>query len=103
MPTGRLGAADLTAAVNTSLYTVPATKVATFSVCFCNRTAQPALVRLAIAGSASPTVSEWLLYDILLVGNGSIERTGLILDAAKIAVAYSNIAGVSATAYGFEE
>ena len=103
MPSGRLGAADLTAATNTTLYTVPAAKVATFSVFFCNRTAQPALVRLALASSASPTNAEWVLYDILVDGNGSIERTGLILDAAKLAVVYSNNAGVSATAYGFEE
>ena len=103
MASGRLGAADLTAATNTSLYTVPTGKLASFSVCFCNRTSIPALVRLAIATVSVPTNAEWVLYDIAVDANGSIERTGLILEATKITVVYSNIAGVTATAYGFEE
>lgn len=103
MATGRLGAADLTAATNTTIYTVPGGTVTTFSVCLCNRTGLPALVRLALASGASPTAAEWLLYDTPIDGNGTIERTGLVLDATKQVVVYANNAGVSATAYGFEE
>lgn len=103
MASGRLGAVDITASTNTTLYTVPTGKVSTFSVCFCNRTSLPSLVRLAIANTSTPTNAEWVLFDIKLDANGTIERTGLILDANKLVVVYANTAGVSATAYGFEE
>ena len=103
MATGRLGAADLAATTNTTLYTVPAGKAASFSVSFCNRNATPVTVRLALASAATPTNAEWVLYEALIEGNGALERTGLVLDAGKLAVVQSSAANVSAVAYGFEE
>lgn len=103
MASGRLGAADLAVTTNTSLYTVPASKVASFSVNFCNRNATPVAVRLALATTGTPTAAEWLIYEVVLEGYGTLERTGLVLDASKIAIVYSSAANVSAVAYGFEE
>lgn len=55
MASGRLGANDLAATTNTTVYTVPAGKLATFNVSITNRTSVAVSVRLAVASSSSPT------------------------------------------------
>jgi hypothetical protein len=102
MASGRLGAADLSAATNTTLYTVPVATTASFSVNFANRNSSSVLVRLAIGTSATPAATDWLIYDVSIAGNGSLERTGLVLDASKLVVVYSSAANVTAIAYGYE-
>jgi hypothetical protein len=103
MASGILGAANLTAATNTTLYTVPSSKTASFSINFCNRNSNAVMVRLALGSNASPATTDWILYDVVVPGNGSLERTGLVLDTTKLAVVYSNLSNVTATAYGYEE
>lgn len=103
MASGLLGAANLSAATNTTLYTVPVSKTASFSVNFCNRNTTSASVRLAIGSNATPAATDWLIYDVILAGNADLERTGLVLDASKLVVVYSSAANVTATAYGYEE
>lgn len=98
-----LGKADLTAATNTTLYTVPAGKTAACSVNFCNRFATPVTVRLAISATGTPDNSEWLFYDVVITGNGSLERSGLVVQAGELVVVYAASAGVSAMCYGYEE
>jgi len=44
MATGRLGAADLSAATNTTLYTVPATTFTVATVSLCNRSSSAVTV-----------------------------------------------------------
>jgi hypothetical protein len=102
MPTGRLGAADLLAATNTTIYTVPASTFSVVTVSICNRNATNITVRLAVAASASPTNAEFVEYDVTVGPNGVLERTGLVLDAAKLIVARSSAANVSAMVYGIE-
>ena len=103
MATGRLGAADLAATTNTTLYTVPAGKAASLSVNFCNRNATPVTVSLALSASGTPTAAEWLLFEFPLKPNSALERTGLVLCADQRAVVKASAVGVSATAYGFED
>lgn len=103
MPTGRLGAADLAAATDTSLYTVPASKTASLTVSLCNRGAAAAKVRLALAAAAAPTNAEYLEFDVSIPANGVLERSGIIADAGKMIVVRSDVATVSAVAFGFEE
>ena len=102
MPTGRLGAADLLAATNTTIYTVPASTFAVVTVSICNRNATNVNVRLAVAASASPTNAEFVEYDVQVGPNGVLERTGLVLDAARLIVARSSAANVTAMVYGIE-
>lgn len=102
MPTGRLGAADLLAATNTTIYTVPASTFAVVTVSICNRNATNVTVRLAVAASASPTNAEFVEYDVTVGPNGVLERTGLVLDAARLIVARSSAANVTAMVYGIE-
>jgi hypothetical protein len=103
MPTGILGQSSLTAATNTSVYTVPATKTATFNVSIVNATSGYSLVRLAVAGSGTPANSEFLEYDTILAPKAVLERGGLVAQAGEIVVAYSDTANVSVSVYGYEE
>ena len=102
MATGRLGVADLAAATNTTLYTVPANTFSVISVSLCNRGASAATVRMAISASATPADSEFLEYDVNILAKGVLERTGLVLDAGKLLVVRSSAVGVSAVCYGIE-
>lgn len=99
---GRLGKADLAAAVDTDVYTVPATTVATANVNICNRTAAPAKVRLAIRSGVLGN-ADYLEYDAEVAANGVLERTGLALGAGEVVVTRSDVAGVSVRVHGFEE
>ena len=63
MATGRLGIADLSAAADTSLYTVPADTFAVVTVSLCNRSTGTRSVRIAVASAATPTNAEYIEYD----------------------------------------
>lgn len=102
MATGRLGAADLAATTNTTIYTCPATTFTVASVSICNRSSGTITARLALAGSGTPTTSEYLEYDVQILANGVLERTGIVLDAGKNIVAYASGVGVTVVAMGIE-
>ena len=46
--------------------------------------------------------AEYLEYDTELLGNGSLERGGIVLDATKQIVCYSNSTDVNVVVYGIE-
>lgn len=104
MSSGRLGAQNLSATTNTTLYSGPANgSVGTVTVSLCNRNTTPVRVRLAVATTSSPSTAEWLWYDKLVPGNEAVERTGLVVDYGKQIVVYSDTASVTAVAMGYEE
>lgn len=102
MATGRLGVADLAATTNTTLYTCPVDTFTVASVSVCNRGNSAISVRLAIAASDTPLASEFIEYDVEILGKGVLERTGIVLDAGKKIVIRSTAANVSAVAFGIE-
>jgi hypothetical protein len=102
MATGRLGIADLTAATNTSVYTVPSGYFAVVSVNICNRSNQAVAVRIAAASLDSPANGEYLEYDTELLGRGVLERTGIIVGAGQKIVVRSTGANVNAVVFGIE-
>ena len=102
MATGRLGALDLAATTNTTLYTCPASSFAIASVSFCNRGSSTVTVRLALASAATPSDSEYLEYEAAIAPKGVLERTGIVIDAGKLLVVRSSAVSVSAVAYGIE-
>jgi hypothetical protein len=102
MATGRLGVADLSAATNTTLYTVPANTFSVVTVSVVKRSASAVTIRMAISSSATPADSEYLEYDTSLSAKGVLERTGVVIDAGKLLVVRSSAASVNAVVYGIE-
>ena len=103
MASGTLGQSAPAATTNTTVYTVPAGKIATFNVGFVNRGGSPVTVRLAVAATGTPSDAEWLEYDAVIGPTQVLERTGLVASAAKNVVAYVSAATVSVNVFGFEE
>lgn len=102
MATGRLGVSDLSAATNTTLYTVPTSTFAVVTVNMVNRGATAANVRIAISTSATPADSEYIEFDVSLAAKGVLERTGIVMDAGKLLVVRSSATSVNAVVYGIE-
>lgn len=102
MASGRLGVADLAAATNTTVYTVPSDTFTVVSLSLCNRGNQAVTCRVAVADASTPTAAEYIEYDVEILGKGVLERTGIVLDAGKLLVVYSSAANVSAVAFGIE-
>jgi hypothetical protein len=102
MATGVLGRADLVAATDTAAYTVPADTFSVITVNVANRNAQDRAVRIAISDSATPALADYIEYDTALIGNGVLERGGIVADAGKVIVVRSNSSDVSVVIYGIE-
>ena len=104
MATGILGQSAPSAATNTTVYTVPAGKVGIFSINIVNRNGTLATVRIGISATGTPGTTEWIEYGAQVLANGGVlERTGLVAQAAKNVVVYSDVANTSVTVYGYEE
>jgi len=103
MATGVLGTYDHTAGAWFALYTVPATTFSVVSLSMCNRSNQAVNVRVAVStSSVSPANGEIIEFDAEVLGKGVLERTGIVMDAGKVLLVYSNAAGVSSVAFGIE-
>lgn len=102
MASGILGQSAPSASTNTTVYTVPSSTTATFNVSFCNTGTSPANVRLAVCASSTPAASEYLEYDYNLLAGSVLERSGIVAQAAKLVVIYTDTATVAVSVYGYE-
>lgn len=103
MATGRLGATNLTAGSETSVYTVPASTVASLSFTIVNRNNVDAKVRIALAATSTATSAEFIEYDAAIPASGVLERSGIILDAGKhLTVKVTTGDNVNVVVYGYE-
>lgn len=102
MATGILGTADLSANTDTTVYTVPASTFAVVTVSVANRSANNRAVRIALSATGTPGNSEYIEFDSQLIGNGVLERGGIVIDAAKNIVARCDSTDVSVVVYGIE-
>lgn len=102
---GRLGAQDLAAATDATLYTVPAGRKATVTVRFANRSSTATSVRLAhIDGAIGSLANEdYMMYDTPLPGNGVLTDDRITLTAGHTLMVRSGAATVSAVCFGVEE
>ena len=63
-----------------------------------------ATVRIGISATGTPGDTEWIEYGAKVLASGGIlERTGLVAQAAKNVVVYSDVANTSFRIYGYEE
>ena len=102
MATGKLGAKDLSATTNTTVYTCPADTYAVVAINICNRGSNATAVRIAVADGDSPGAAEYIEYDSEIFSKNVLERTGLVLAATQRLVVYSTQASVSAVVVGIE-
>lgn len=102
MASGRLGASDVAAGTYTTVYTCPASTFAVVSINILNRGNSSTSVRLAIADAGTPVAGEFLEYDTELTPKSLLERTGIVMQAGKLLVVYSNNPNVDAVAFGIE-
>jgi hypothetical protein len=103
MATGRLYTPTQLGTGNTSVYIVPTGYYAVCNVSLCNTGTSAVTIRLAIAGSGTPSTAEWIEYDTVIAAKGVFERTGLVVDAGKYLVALASVGSqVNATVYGIE-
>ena len=104
MASGILGQFAPSAATNTTVNTVPSAKTATFNINIVNRGTAVATIRIGVSATGTPGNTEWIEYGAQILANGGIlERTGLVAQAAKNVVVYSDVANTSVTVYGYEE
>lgn len=104
MATGILGQAAPAAITNTTVYTVPVSKVGTFNISVTN-TIPGSIIncRIALAATGTPSTSEYIEYDTPIPAFGVLERGGIVANAGKNVVVYASLAGLSVTVYGYEE
>ena len=88
MANGILGSAALVEDTYTKVYLVPEDTFSVVTVSICNKNATPIKVRLAVAktdptGATLPAADDYLEYDTEILGNGVLERTGIVIDASR--------------------
>jgi hypothetical protein len=102
MATGILGQQALNATTNTVVYTVPADTFGIVTINVTNRNAAARNIRIALSSSGTPGNSEWIEYDTELLGHGTLERGGVVIDAGKNVVVYASATDISVSVYGIE-
>jgi len=102
MANGRLGAVTLTQNTNATVYTVPADTFSVITINVCNKLGTTAKVRVALASADTPVAGEYIEHDTDLLPYGVLERAGVVLDAGKKVVVYSNSTDTDVVVYGIE-
>lgn len=103
MASGKLGSATLEANTDTTVYTVPASTVATLNVAIVNRGDAAAVVNVALAATATPDNADYVEFGVTIPAKGVLERTAIVAGAGERVVVRSSTADCSVRVHGFEE
>jgi hypothetical protein len=103
MASGKLGSATLAANADTTVYTVPASTVATINVAIVNRGSGDATINVAIAPTEAPANADYIEFGVVIPANGILERTAIVAGAGERVVVRSSTANCSVRVHGFEE
>jgi len=99
---GVLGRQALGAGTDDLVYTVPEATFSVVTISVTNRNAETRSVRIALTDQAAPADADYIEYDTELLGNGTLERTGVVLQAGYNVFVRSNSTAVTAVVYGLE-
>ena len=102
MANGILGKVDIPATTLSTVYTVPADTFSVVTLNVVNRSTAPRTVRIALSATATPDPEEYIEYDVEILANGVMERTGIVMDATKNIVVYADSLGCGAMVFGLE-
>lgn len=103
MATGRLGAEDLPATTDRTVYTCPADTFAVVTLSVVNRNTSAArAIRVALSTGSTPNDADWIEYDTSLLSKGVLERTGIVLAANQRIIVQADGTDCSAVVYGIE-
>ena len=104
MASGKLGAAVLSAGVNTLLYTVPDGMVSTLNIRVANDNAVTAKVKVWIGSGAAPVAADIVTPSGRpIVPYGVREDLGIVCAGGEKVWVNSSVANVSVRVHGFEE
>ena len=103
MASGKLGSATLAANTNTTVYTVPASTVATLNVAIVNRGDAEAVVNVALSTTATPANADYVEFGVKIPAKGVLERTAIVAGSGERVVVRSSTADCSVRVHGFEE
>jgi hypothetical protein len=100
---GRLGAWQLNAGINQAVYVNNYTDAAVVSISVCNRNHVSTFISVANTTSqTSPSLEEWIEYEVEILGKGVLERTGIIVSPDHFLVVKSSQNNVNAVVWGTE-
>lgn len=99
MSTGKIGAADLVADVDTLLGAAVDENMVV-NIRLVNRGTDTVKVRVAIGTGVSPTAKDYIDYDATVPPNGMLENSGLALTSGEKIWVRADKATVSARAHG---
>ncbi len=103
MATKKLGSISPNALTNTILYTVPVDRSAVAVLSICNTNTTTDTVRIAIAPTGTPTMADYIEYDVQIPANGVLERTSIAMGAGENLIVRASSANISFRLYGIEE
>jgi hypothetical protein len=100
---GVLGSRNLLAGTNQAVYVNNYSDIAVVAVNVCNQNQLPIEIKLAVStSSTSPSNSEWLEYDVEVLGKSVLLRTGILVGPNDYVVVQSSRSKVNAMVWGTE-
>jgi hypothetical protein len=101
--TGILADETLLATNYTKIYEPTADTFGVVTVNVCNKNSTSIEIRLAVAEEPNiPAAGNYLEYNTTVLGNGVLERTGIVIQAGRSIYAYSTQANTDVVVYGIE-
>lgn len=98
---GKIGSANLAANTDTDLTGgVGVTENMVVNVCLVNRGTAFVKVRVAIGTGVSPANTDYLEYDTIMLANGVLERTGIVISSGEKIWVRTDTATVSVRVHG---
>ncbi len=100
---GVLGSRNLLAGTNQAVYVNNYSDIAVVAVNVCNQNQLPIEIKLAVSTSpTTPLNSEWLEYDVEVLGKSVLLRTGILVGPNDYLVVQSSRSKVNAMVWGTE-